>query len=130
MLEAALAGAGLVYLGENSVAEHVAAGRLISVLEDWSPPYPGLCLYYPGRRHVPAGPAGVDRAYLRTECAPEMTKLRPRSLVARAQSDARNRHSFHRYGSSALYPSILKWFQALDHAVEKRAHAGGGLAAR
>lgn len=55
MMEATLAGAGLAYLSEWSVEEHIAAGRLIPVLEDWSPPYPGLCLYYPGRRHVPAG---------------------------------------------------------------------------
>lgn len=55
MLEAALAGAGLAYLNEWSVREHVASGRLVAVLEDWCQPYPGLCLYYPGRRHVPAG---------------------------------------------------------------------------
>jgi DNA-binding transcriptional LysR family regulator len=55
MLEAALAGVGLAYLSEWSVRDHIAAGRLVPVLEDWSPPYPGLCLYYPGRRHVPAG---------------------------------------------------------------------------
>lgn len=55
MLEAALAGTGLAYLSEWSVAAHIAAGRLVSVLEEWTPAYPGLCLYYPGRRHVPAG---------------------------------------------------------------------------
>ena len=55
MMEAALAGAGLACLSEWSVREHVAAGRLIAVLEDWNQPYPGLCLYYPGRRYVPAG---------------------------------------------------------------------------
>jgi DNA-binding transcriptional LysR family regulator len=55
MKEAALAGAGLAYLSEWSVRDAIAAGALIPVLEDWSPPYPGLCLYYPGRRHVPAG---------------------------------------------------------------------------
>lgn len=55
MVEAALAGAGLTYLSEWTVREHIAAGRLIPMLEAWSPPYPGLCLYYPGRRHVPAG---------------------------------------------------------------------------
>ncbi|WEJ98019.1 MAG: LysR family transcriptional regulator [Candidatus Sphingomonas phytovorans] len=55
MQEAVLAGAGLAYLSQWSVAEHIAAGRLIAVLEDWTPAYPGLCLYYPGRRHVPAG---------------------------------------------------------------------------
>jgi len=55
MLEAVLAGTGLAYLSEWSVAGHIAAGRLIPVLEDWTPAYPGLSLYYPGRRHVPAG---------------------------------------------------------------------------
>jgi DNA-binding transcriptional LysR family regulator len=55
MLEAALAGMGLTYLSEWQVAPHLAAGRLLRVLEDWTPPFDGLCLYYPGRRHVPAG---------------------------------------------------------------------------
>lgn len=55
MREAALAGIGLAYLNEWNVAADLAAGRLIRVLEDWTPPFPGLSLYYPGRRHVPAG---------------------------------------------------------------------------
>jgi DNA-binding transcriptional LysR family regulator len=55
MLDAALAGIGLAYLNERQVAPHLAAGRLVRVLEDWTPPYPSLSLYYPGRRHVPAG---------------------------------------------------------------------------
>ncbi|MFS8066715.1 MAG: hypothetical protein ACMG6S_10120 [Byssovorax sp.] len=25
------------------------------MLEDWTPAYPGICVYYPGHRHVPAG---------------------------------------------------------------------------
>jgi len=54
-LEAALKGAGLVYVNEWAVLAHIAAGRLLRVLEDWTPAYPGLCLYYPGHRHVPAG---------------------------------------------------------------------------
>jgi DNA-binding transcriptional LysR family regulator len=52
MLRAALAGQGLAYISEP--AEHLAAGRLLAVLEDWSPVYPGLCLYYPSRRNMPA----------------------------------------------------------------------------
>ena len=54
MLEAAVAGLGLTYLAEFHVAEAMAAGRLERVLEAWTPPFDRLCLYYPGRRHVPA----------------------------------------------------------------------------
>lgn len=55
MAEAALAGIGLVYLDQHLLRSHIEAGRLVSVLEDWCPSFPGFCLYYPGRRHVPAG---------------------------------------------------------------------------
>ncbi|BCP54629.1 LysR family transcriptional regulator [Kaistia sp. 32K] len=55
MVEAALQGAGLIWTSEWSVAPHIEAGRLVRVLQDWTPATPGLCLYYPGRRHVPAG---------------------------------------------------------------------------
>ncbi|GES49415.1 LysR family transcriptional regulator [Rhizobium sp. NBRC 114257] len=54
MLNAALEGAGLAYISEASVAGHIAAGNLIAVLEDWSPPYPGLSLYFAQRRQMPA----------------------------------------------------------------------------
>jgi DNA-binding transcriptional LysR family regulator len=50
LLNAALAGFGLAYLPEDDVADHVAEGRLIRVLADWCPPYPGYHLYYPNRR--------------------------------------------------------------------------------
>jgi DNA-binding transcriptional LysR family regulator len=52
--DAALAGAGLAYMRKVWIAEDVAAGRLVSVLNEWMPSEPGLCLYYPGRRNVPA----------------------------------------------------------------------------
>ena len=54
MADAALYGAGLAYVFEDMVAEHVAAGRLVQVLDDWCPRYPGFYLYYPSRRQVPA----------------------------------------------------------------------------
>lgn len=54
MLTAALAAAGLTYLPESAIADDIAAGRLIVVLEDWTPSYPGLFLYFAGRRHIPA----------------------------------------------------------------------------
>ncbi|MGH6911183.1 MAG: LysR family transcriptional regulator [Phenylobacterium sp.] len=53
MLEPALAGLGLAYLFEAQVADLMAAGRLVRVLEDWCPEYPGFHLYYPSRRQLP-----------------------------------------------------------------------------
>jgi DNA-binding transcriptional LysR family regulator len=53
--EATLAGCGLAYLSEWEVADDLHEGRLVQLLPDWTPPFPGVCLYYPGRRHVPAG---------------------------------------------------------------------------
>jgi DNA-binding transcriptional LysR family regulator len=50
MLDAALDGFGLAYLPEDNVRAHLADGRLIRVLADWCPPYPGYHLYYPSRR--------------------------------------------------------------------------------
>ncbi|WP_213736709.1 LysR family transcriptional regulator [Bradyrhizobium sp. dw_411] len=55
MVEAALEGLGLVFVSDFWVAGHLAAGRLQAVLEDWTPPFPGLRLYYPGHRHMTAG---------------------------------------------------------------------------
>jgi DNA-binding transcriptional LysR family regulator len=54
MREAAMAGAGLAYLRKVWIAQDIAAGRLVSVLNAWMPSEPGLCLYYPGRRNVSA----------------------------------------------------------------------------
>jgi len=51
--EAALAGQGLAYMFEDSVAADVAAGRLVPILEKWSPAFPGYYLYHPSRRHMP-----------------------------------------------------------------------------
>lgn len=53
MLSAALAGLGLVYLFEDIVAEHVANGRLVRVLEDYCKPFAGYYIYYPSRRQMP-----------------------------------------------------------------------------
>jgi DNA-binding transcriptional LysR family regulator len=50
MLDAALAGFGLAYLPEDQVQPYLAEGRLVRVLADWCPPYPGYHLYYPSRR--------------------------------------------------------------------------------
>ncbi|KAF5884860.1 MULTISPECIES: LysR family transcriptional regulator [Rhizobium] len=52
---AVLESAGVGYLFEQDILSDIEAGRVVRVLEDWTPPYPGLCLYYPGRRNLSAG---------------------------------------------------------------------------
>ena len=50
VLEAALAGFGLAYIPEELAAPHIASGRLQPVLKDWCPTFPGLHIFYAGRR--------------------------------------------------------------------------------
>jgi DNA-binding transcriptional LysR family regulator len=51
---AVLAGVGLGFLRQQSVMADIEAGRLIRVLDDWTPPAPGLCIYHPARRNASA----------------------------------------------------------------------------
>ena len=51
-LRAALDGLGLGYCPEDLVAGDLAERRLIRVLKDWCPPFPGYHLYYPSRRQL------------------------------------------------------------------------------
>jgi DNA-binding transcriptional LysR family regulator len=52
LLDAALDGIGLSYIPEDLVTPHIAAGRLVRVLEDWCPVFAGFHLYYPSRRQA------------------------------------------------------------------------------
>jgi DNA-binding transcriptional LysR family regulator len=62
-LRAAADGLGLAYVFEAEAASWLASGRLVRVLEPWTPPFPGCFLYYPGRRHLsPALRAFIDFA--------------------------------------------------------------------
>ena len=54
VLRAALEGAGLAYVNEWNARKALAEGQLVQVLSDWTPSYPGLCLYYPSHRHLAA----------------------------------------------------------------------------
>lgn len=51
---AAADGVGLAYLFEHQAGPLIEAGKLVRVLKDWSPPFPGFYLYHPSRRHTPA----------------------------------------------------------------------------
>jgi DNA-binding transcriptional LysR family regulator len=53
MVQPAVDGVGLAYVFEGQVQQHLAEGRLVRVLEDWCPYYPGFFLYYPSRRQLP-----------------------------------------------------------------------------
>jgi len=55
MTEAAAAGLGIAYVSDRVARPYLERGALLAVLEDWCPAVPGLFLYYPGHRHVPAG---------------------------------------------------------------------------
>lgn len=50
VINAALDGLGLAYAPEPMVADHIAEGRLVAVLDKWCVPFPGYHLYYPNRR--------------------------------------------------------------------------------
>jgi DNA-binding transcriptional LysR family regulator len=52
LVKAALSGAGLAYVIEGVVQEHLAAGRLVRVLDDWCAPFDGFFLYYPSARQM------------------------------------------------------------------------------
>jgi DNA-binding transcriptional LysR family regulator len=55
MLDAAFEGLGIAFVPERAANEAIASRKLSVVLDDWCPRFPGLCLYYPGHRQVPAG---------------------------------------------------------------------------
>lgn len=52
MLQAALDGLGFAYVPYDLMKPHIDAGRLIPVLEDWWPTFPGYHLYYANRRQI------------------------------------------------------------------------------
>jgi DNA-binding transcriptional LysR family regulator len=62
VIQAALAGVGLGLAFEEQVAEYVAKRRLVRVLEEWTPPFPGFFMYYPSRQHQPAALSALVNA--------------------------------------------------------------------
>jgi DNA-binding transcriptional LysR family regulator len=66
LLNAALEGYALTYAPEDVLQPHIEAGRLVRVLEEWSPTFPGYHLYYPSRRQsLPAFALVVEALKLR-----------------------------------------------------------------
>ena len=63
VVQAALDGAGLAVVAGNRVASHLADGKLVRVMEDWTPPFPGFFLYYPHRKQQPGALAAVIETF-------------------------------------------------------------------
>lgn len=53
MVQAVLDGVGIGYMSNGFIEQFIGEGRLVRLLADWSPPVPGLVLYYPSRRRAP-----------------------------------------------------------------------------
>lgn len=53
MVEAAIAGLGIAFVPQPFAQEALAKEDVRLLLDDWSPPIHGLCLYYAGHRNVP-----------------------------------------------------------------------------
>ena len=47
---------------EDTLAEMIGKGRLVQVLRDWCPSFPGYFLYYPSRRNQSAALAALIAA--------------------------------------------------------------------
>lgn len=45
---------GIGYFMESDIEADLSAGRMVRLLEEWTPPLPELCLYYPDRRNSSA----------------------------------------------------------------------------
>jgi len=83
-VRAALDGVGLAHTIEVYIRDHVAAGRLETVLDSWLPPYDGFYLYYPSRYQVPPKlRVFIDFLRARLEPARAQAVRANRSTVAR-----------------------------------------------
>ena len=59
VVQAVLDGVGIGTSMEESLKTLIAEGRLVQVLRDWCPAFPGFYLYYPSRRNQPAALAAL-----------------------------------------------------------------------
>lgn len=59
-LRAAVASAGIAYVFASQAEPYLKAGKLVQLLADWTPPFAGICLYYPRQRQ----PSATFRAFV------------------------------------------------------------------
>jgi DNA-binding transcriptional LysR family regulator len=54
MIRTALAGGGITFATEETFRSYLTRGELVSILEDYLPPFSGFYLYFPSRHNQPA----------------------------------------------------------------------------
>ncbi|MFM9268964.1 LysR family transcriptional regulator [Halomonas elongata] len=52
MIRTSLAGGGITFGMEETFLSYIERGELVSILDDWLPPFAGFYLYFPSRRSV------------------------------------------------------------------------------
>lgn len=75
LIDAALAGTGIVYLFEDWLKPHLISGKLETILEPWWLDFPGPFLYYSGRNFMPT-PLKAFIEYIRS---PDVSDTRYRA---------------------------------------------------
>ena len=68
-LNAAVRGLGLIYTFEEFLAPALTDGRLVKIMDGWTQSFPGPCLYYASRRHMPA-PLRAFVDFIKTPASP------------------------------------------------------------
>jgi DNA-binding transcriptional LysR family regulator len=75
-VRAAVDGLGIAYTLEAMAEPYLRSGQLVRVLDEWSPSFGGLFLYYSGRRQVPAAlRAFIDMARMTRASTPSRRSL-------------------------------------------------------
>ena len=74
-LNAAVAGAGIAYVIARDAQPHIDAGDLVQILADWTPPFAGLCLFYP-RTRLPSAAFRAFIDYFKAHVRPRKGKRR------------------------------------------------------
>ena len=78
VIQAVLDGVGIGSAMEANLQDHIVKGRLIQVLRDWCPTFPGYFLYYPSRRNQQAALAALIET-LRLSAQPTGSPVQPYS---------------------------------------------------